>query len=182
MKHTLMATILLAAVLSAACSKQESAGLVEKVGDNSIAPSPPKVLLTYDLPKELSGLGFEVGGKCAVDTVNTMTSGQTSVISKAGGMAVDGWAFNDKETNVPAILALQLANPSGQFIYAKLSRHAGREDLAKAFGNAEFATAGYSASIDIATLPVGSYDMLVIQKTENINLVCPTYRKLVVKD
>lgn len=168
MKSTLTATIIFAAVLASGCSEQNS----------STSGMPSKVALTQDIPSVFKGLAFEGGGKCAIDQVNKPEKGQVITISKADGMNVDGWALNDIKGDVPAVMVMQLVSADKHNYYAMLTRHGGREDLVTAFGKAGYAAAGYSASVDIANLPAGTYDILVIQNTPEMNLVCSTYRKL----
>jgi hypothetical protein len=81
---------------------------------------------------------------------------------------------------VPPVIVLQLAKGEERY-YAPLKRHGGRDDLPKAFGKPEFANAGYSASIDIASLPAGQYEILIAQKGEGKNLVCSTKHTLDLK-
>lgn len=178
--HYLLATIMISL---GACTDQEPPKTSQEQGSfqSAVQPVetvPQKVALTSDIPKEIKGFPFEVGGKCAVDYVNKPAKEQQTVtINIADGLTVDGWAFDDKNENSPPVAVLQLV--SGQQRYhAVMMRHAGREDLTKAFGSPEYTKAGYRGVVDISNLPLGNYDMLIIQKSNNKNLVCSTYRKL----
>jgi hypothetical protein len=55
-----------------------------------------------------------------------------------------------------------------------------RYDTFRDFDKPEFANAGYAASIDIASLPAGQYEILIAQK-EGKNLVCSTKHTLDLK-
>lgn len=164
------------------------AGCIEKIdppaASSTTVKAPTgmkKVPISQEIPAGIKGFGFEKGGKCAVDSVNKPDKGQVSTVIRTEKMSIDGWAFDDGSNTVPVTIALQLANASNQFYYSSLTRHGGRPDLVSGFGQAVFESAGYSATIDITTLPVGIYDMLIIQKGERVNFVCPTHRKLEVK-
>jgi hypothetical protein len=184
MKISTTQYLLVAVIIAlAACTDQEPPKASQKEGSFQSAVQPiesvqQKVALTSDIPKEIKGFPFEVGGKCAVDYANKPAKEQQTVtINIADGLTVDGWAFDDKNENSPSIAVLQLA--SGQQRYhAVMMRHGGREDLTKAFGSPEYTKAGYRGVVDISKLPLGNYDMLIIQKSNNKNLVCSTYRKL----
>ena len=176
------ATIALSAsvlLLSVGCSDQNST----KPATNTTKPATSevkKLALAKDLPADIKGFPFMPAGKCAVDIINKPQEGEVITISRADGLNIDGWAFDDKNVSVPSVVVLQLVK-GGERYYALLNRHGGREDLTKAFGKPEFSNAGYSGSVDISTLPSGQYDILVIQKGVDKNMVCPTYRKLDLK-
>lgn len=163
------------------CSDQNSAKAVVNPSVAVVAaPVIKKIALSQEPPVEIRGFPFELGGKCAIDLVNKPQKDEVITINRGDGLTVDGWAFDEKNGKVPSIIALQLAKGPDRY-HAMLSRHAGREDLSKAFGNPEFSSAGYSGTVDIESLPAGQYDILLIQKGENKNMVCSTYRKLDIK-
>lgn len=186
--------ILLAAVICAACSKSSDENTASpsarKSGDSpaevvNVATSPQnsstKASINAEIPAEINGLAFELGGKCGIDLINSAQRVEVVSIMRQEGLIVDGWALDEKQGTVPPTTVLQLVNGNLRY-YAVLTRHGGdRQDLVKEFGQPIFNTAGYSASIDIAQLPSAEYEMLVIQKSGKKNLVCPTYRKLVIK-
>ncbi len=183
--HFLLATIMISL---GACTDQEPPETSQEQGSFQSAVQPvetvqQKVALTPMVPKEIMGRQFEGGGKCSIDAVNAPQPGQVITIKKADGMNVRGWAFDDKSGTVPPILALQLVSTTSgdQRYYANLTRQGNREDLAKAFGKSEYSGAGYAALVDSSSLQPGLYYILVIQKSDKLNLVCSTYRKLDVK-
>jgi hypothetical protein len=98
-------------------------------------------------------------------------------VKRADGLSVDGWAYNEKSTTLPAVVVLQFVNGEERY-YALVNRHGGREDLVKAIGKSELANAGYAAAVDITSLPVGQYGIQVVQKGAGKNLVCSTNHKL----
>lgn len=187
------AVFLTAAVLCVSCSKsaeEKKADATERVPMETktevvqMEVAPPsqsgQVTLDSSIPPEIIGSSFELGGKCGVDTINNAERVEVVSVNRRDGLNVDGWALDERLGTVPSATVLQLVNGSLQY-YAILSRHGGRDDLVKEFANPLFKTAGYSASINIEKLPAAEYEILLIQKSENKNLVCPTYRKLVVK-
>ena len=173
MRYSVIALALVSMILVSGCSDDE--------GDEAVEPEVLKPAITLDVPVGIKGYPFETGGKCAIDVVNTPQMEQVITISRADGMSVDGWAFDDKKNSVPLVVALQLAKGEDRY-HVILNRHGGREDLVAAFGRSEFSNAGYAGTFDIAQLPAGQYDVLVIQRGKETNLVCPTYRMLVLND
>lgn len=180
MKLSFVSLMCVAAAFSAGCSDKNAVN-PPAAAPLAVAPVVEKVVLAAELPADIKGLPFELGGKCAIDTINQQQQGEVVTINRADGLTVDGWAFDDKLGEVPPIAVLQLAQGDKRY-HAPLKRHGGREDLTKAFGKAEYSEAGYGASLDIASLPAGQFDVLVIQKGADKNTVCSTYRKLVLKD
>jgi len=179
MKKNVIALSMIAVLLSMGCSEQNN----EKLATTTAAPAATvvkKIYLSKELPAEIKGFPYESGGKCAVDIINKLQDGEVVTINRADGLNIDGWAFDDKNNSVPPVIVLQLVKGDEHY-YALLNRHGSREDLAKAFGKTEFANAGYSGSMDITLLSDGKYEILAIQKGENKNIVCSTYRKLDVK-
>ena len=179
MKNSTIALSAIVLLLSVGCSDQNST----KPATTTTAPATPevkKLALAKDLPAEIKGFPFELTGKCAIDVINKPQEGEVVAVNRADGLNIDGWAFDDKNASVPSVVVLQLVKGDERY-YALLNRHGGREDLTKTFGKPEFSNAGYAGSVDIATLPSGQYEILVIQKGENKNMVCSTYRKLDLK-
>ena len=176
MKNSTMALSAIVLLLSVGCSDQNSA----KPAATVAAPVTKKLVLATDLPAEIKGFPFDLAGKCAIDVINKPQEGEVVSVNRADGLNIDGWAFDEKKGSVPSVVVLQLVKGNERY-YALLNRHGGREDLTKAFGKSEFSNAGYAGSVDISTLPGGQYEILVIQKGENKNMVCSTYRKLDLK-
>lgn len=180
MKLSSIPLVFFAATFFVGCSDQ-SGTKPSTATPAASAPVVEKTPLVAELPADIKGLPFELGGKCAIDTINQPQKGEVVTIKRADGMTVDGWAFDDKQGTVPPVVVLQLAQGESRY-HALLKRHGGRDDLTKAFGKTEYADAGYGSVLNIASLPVGQFDVLVIQKGVDKNLVCSTYRKLVVND
>lgn len=171
------------AATSATTSERKSTQeqeLVPERNDREKALS-SSTIIESGIPATIVGFDFILGGKCGVDQINKAGRIEVTSIRRSEGLVVDGWALDDQLGTVPSAVVLQLVNGDRRY-YASLNRHSGREDLVKEFGKPAFENAGYGASINIGDLPSAQYEMLVIQKSENRNLVCPTYRKLVVKD
>ena len=179
MKNFTIALSAIVLLLSVGCSDQNSAKPAATIAAPA-AQMVKKLALAKDLPAEIKGFPFELAGKCAIDVINKPQEGEVVTVNRADGFNIDGWAFDDKKGSVPSVVVLQLVKGDERY-YALLNRHGGREDLTKAFGKPEFSNAGYAGSVDIATLPGGQYEILVIQKGENKNMVCSTYRKLDLK-
>lgn len=180
MKPYIVAAALIASAFAAACSDENSSKPAEPAAVSAGAAA-GKVAINTGIPREIDGLPFAVGGKCAIDSVNKPQQGEVISMNRSDGMTVDGWAFDDQKQSVPRVLVLQLASGNSRF-HALLSRHGGREDLVISFGKPEYSEAGYSGVIDIGSLAAGKYEILVIQKTLTKNLVCSTYRKLVINE
>ncbi len=138
-------------------------------------------IIESQIPAAIVGFDFVLGGKCGIDQINKAERTEVTSILRSEGLVLDGWALDDQLGTVPSAVVLQLVNGDQRY-YASLNRHSGRQDLVKQFGKPAFENAGYEAFINIGDLPGAQYEMLVIQKSENRNLVCPTYRKLIVKD
>ena len=145
------------------------------------APSGTSVKPDKILPADFAGLSTTVGGRCAVDTVNLPLNAEVSTIKRAEGFNIFGWALDDKNESVPPVIVLHLAGGTDNF-YAPLTRRSDRDDLSKAFGKADFKNAGYGASVDIASLPAGKYEVLIVQKEDKTSLVCSTKRSVSIVD
>lgn len=171
MTRNLIFTLLVAVAACSGQSESPAAATSAQAPARGTAPVPM-------IPAEIHGLPFAIGGKCTVDSVNTPQKGETIRIKRTEGMRIEGWAFDDKSGTVPAVAVLQMVAGGNRYHYALLERRTGRDDLAKTFAKAEYGAAGFTATVDITTLPPGLYDMLIVQKTATTNLVCPTYRKL----
>lgn len=184
MKINTIALPLIALVLSAGCSDKNDA-TAPATPTTAAAPAahgPAPVInsvLAKEAPSELKGSPFETAGKCSIDVVNSAMLGSAPEfnVNRADGFNVDGWALDETNTAIAPVVVLQLAKGEEHY-YALLGRHGGRDDLIKAFGKPDFANAGYAASVDIASLPAGQYEVSVIQKNAEKNMVCSTNRKM----
>ena len=173
MRYVVIVLTFITVILGSGCSDDED--------DKTVELEPPTPVIAMDPPLGIMGYPFEGGGKCAIDVVNNRKPEEIITVGRADGMSIEGWAFDDRKNSVPPVAALQLVNGK-DYYYVLVNRRGGREDLATAFGRSEFSNAGYVGSFDIAGLPVGQYDILVIQRGKKANLVCPTYHKLVLSD
>ena len=179
MKNSGIALSALSLLLVVGCSDQNTNKPVTT--SSAAATSPVKtVSLAKDMPADIKGLPSEVAGRCAVDNVNTPVKDEVIAINRATGLNIWGWALDEKSTSVSSQVFLHLKGTENY--YGQLNRQSNRSDLAKAFGKPEFINAGYASTVDISSLPVGQYEILVIQKGENKNLVCSTNHKLELKD
>ncbi|MDE1997561.1 MAG: hypothetical protein KGI52_01405 [Burkholderiales bacterium] len=180
MKTTMVLTSLLA-LAGTGCSPKVSE--TTETTNASLQPSVTAVRASADLPESIKGFAFEQGGKCAIDTVNTdVGKGQVIRAVAKDPFYVQGWALDDEKKAVPSDVVLQLVAPENKsFFYVVLTRSGSRPDLVKAYENKAYVSAGYSQMADISVVKPGTYDVLIIQKRDNINLVCSTYRKLQVK-
>lgn len=180
MKFAAIALSTLSLLLAAGCSDQNN----NKPGATSsaAATSPVKTgALTTDLPADIKGFPSEVAGKCAIDIVNDPVKKEVIAINRAGGLNIYGWALDEKSVSVSSVVYLHLLKGSENY-YGQLNRRGDRGDLAKAFGKPEFINAGFGGAVDISSLPVGQYEMSVIQIGGNKRLVCSTNYKLELRD
>lgn len=179
MKYSTIALSMLSVLFVVSCSEQNTN---KPVATSSAAATSPvkQAALAKDLPAEIKGLPSEAAGQCAVDTVNKPVKEEVIAIHRAAGLNIWGWALDERSASVPSAVFLYLKGKESY--YAQLNRSGERGDLAKAYGKPEFINAGYGSSVDISSLPVGRYEVFVIQKGENKSLVCPTNRKLVLND
>ncbi len=184
MKNPTLPLLLAVLLLAAGCSDQDEdkAGAGPAAGAPA-APAVSNALVGKDVPAEIKDAPFENGGTCSLDVVNNALIGEAPEVSvnRADGLLVDGWAIDEKNGSVPAVVVLQLAKGEERY-FALLNRHGGRDDLAKAYAKPEFANAAYGAPLNIAALPAGQYDVSVIQKAEGRNQVCAAKRKLNLQD
>ncbi len=178
MKYPAIAMIFIAVIFVVGCSDEDSTATTAKDSAESLVQ---KLLVAPELPIAIKGLAFELGGKCAIDTINSPQAGEVISISRTDVINVDGWAFDDKHGDVPPVVVLQLAKGEDRY-HALLSRHGGRDDLIQSFGKPELGEAGYSGTVDISSLPAGLYEILIIQRGDRKNMVCSTYRKLALND
>jgi hypothetical protein len=164
----------------AACDKHDDQSKADMpVSANTQLVS--KAKLIADIPSILVGQPYVVGGKCALDIVNAPQPEQVFKIDKRDGFKVSGWAYDDKLGVVPVIAVFQLAAETAKF-HGVLARLTSRPDVSKATGNPKLDGAGYDGDFDISKVPSGTYEALVIMKTETQNIVCDTYRKVQISD
>ena len=179
MKNSVIALSALSLFLVVGCSDQNNNKPVAT--NTAAATSPVKTgSLAKDMPVDIKGIPSEVAGRCAVDIVNDPVKDEVIAISRAAGLNIYGWALDEKSASVPSVVFLHLKG--AEKYYVQLNRRGDRGDLAKAFGKPEFINAGYGGTVDISSLPVGRYEIFVIQKGENKSLVCSTNHKLELKD
>lgn len=87
------------------------------------------------VPKELYGISFAGGGKCAVDFINNHPdkSQPFKVLRCEGFFYVNGWAFDDVAKQISSVVMRQLAQ-EGKSYYAVASKATKRPDLIPAYG------------------------------------------------
>jgi hypothetical protein len=180
MKYFAIALSALSLLFVTGCSDQNNS---KPVATSSVAATSPvkTIFLVKDLPADIKGFPSEVAGRCAVDIVNDPVKDEVIAINRAAGLNIYGWALDEKITSVPPVVFLHLLKGTESY-YGQLNRRGDRGDLAKAFGKPEFINEGYGGTVDISSLPVGRYEILVIQKGENKSLVCSTNHKLELRD
>lgn len=180
MKSSAIALSALSLLLVTGCSDQNTNKPLAT--SSAVATSPVKtIFLAKDMPADIKGFPSEVAGRCAVDIVNNPVKDEVIAINRAAGLTIYGWALDEKSPSVSSIVFLHLLKDTEKY-YGQLTRRGDRDDLAKAFGKQEFVNAGYGGTVDISSLPVGRYEILIIQKSENKNLVCSTNYKLELRD
>ena len=188
MKNSAIALSALSLLLIVGCSDQKTdkpvatlTAVAASPVSSAVATSPvTPVSLAKDMPADIKGLPSEVAGRCAVDNVNTPVKDEVITINRAAGLNMWGWALDEKSTSVSSQVFLHLKGAENY--YGQLNRHGNRSDLAKAFGQPEFINAGYAGTVDISSLPVGRFEILLIQKSENKSLVCSTNHTLELRD
>jgi hypothetical protein len=181
---TMLTTALAACVAMQACSDQSS----QKSTAVAVVPSAKAVdvadvadvsILSLGVPDSVSGLPFAVGGKCSLDAINGERV--TPAVTVASGKPFDvyGWAFDDSNSAlaVPAIALIQLVK-DGKYYHATLKRNADRPDVAKVFSDSSLVASGLFASVSPVGLAPGDYEVLIMQRAGDKNLVCPTYRMI----
>ena len=180
MKHTRIALSAISLFFIVGCSDQDNNKPVTT--NSAVSTSPVKVVsLSKDMPASIKSVPTEVAGRCAVDYVNAPVKEEVIAISRAAGLNIWGWALDEKSASVTPEVFLYLQKGTEHY-YGQINRHGNRSDLAKAFGKSEFSNAGYAGTVDISSLPVGQYEILIIQKGQNKSLVCGTKHKLELRD
>lgn len=186
----LLTTVLAVCAGLQACSDQSSqkssaVAVVQSAKEPSVA-NPANVggladvaILSLGVPESVSGLPFAVGGKCALDAINGERASPAVAVSAGKPFDVYGWAFDDSNAGsaVPAIALLQLVK-EGKYYHAALKRNADRPDVAKVFSDSNLVASGLAASVSPVGLAPGDYDVLIMQRAGDKNLVCPTYRTI----
>lgn len=175
-----------------ACSDQSSqkpaaVAVIQSAKEPGVAPVASVAdvaILSLGVPDSVSGLPFAVGGKCSLDAINgerATPAVTVPAVTVPSGKPFDvyGWAFDDSKAGaaVPAVALLQLVR-EGKYYHAALKRNADRPDVAKVFSDSSLVASGLSASVSPAGLAPGDYDVLIMQRTGDKNLVCPTYRTI----
>ena len=166
-------------------SSQKSPAVVviqsAKPGVAQVASAADVAILSLGVPDSVSGLPFAVGGKCSLDAINGERASPAVAVSSGKPFEVYGWAFDDSKAGsaVPAVALLQLAK-EGKYYHAALKRNADRPDVAKVFSDIGLVASGLSASVSPVGLAPGVYDVLILQRTGDKNLVCPTYRTITI--
>ncbi|MBJ7575067.1 hypothetical protein [Luteimonas sp. MC1828] len=159
-KMILVAPALLAAMLVTGCGGERPAdttAVAEPAAPapaTDVAPAVAAPAVAYAM-----AVGAPVAGNCALDMVNG-THGP-SVTAPVGSKAlVGGWAAS-ADNQVPANALFVLANGADSHA-VPLVAGAHRPDVAAALGSEALAQAGYNLDIDLAAVPAGSYDLVIV--------------------
>ncbi len=148
--------------------------------EKAVAPIMEKFSLFPVVPPVLGQFPFVDGGQCYVDLINNKKADNNIFSIKPGsGFSIAGWAIDEKKQNSPEVVVLKLAAKT-QSYYSLLSRY-DRPDLVKGAGKPEYLKGGYTGQVNIGSLPSGEYEIQLVQKTTENNLVCSTNRKLVLQ-
>jgi hypothetical protein len=95
---------------------------------------------------------------CNIEAVNDMPPAGPSVrASKSRPLKINGWATDEKAKKLPDALYLALQAASGETYYAVVDQNLKRPDIVRARGSSAYEMAGYSAQLDISSLPKGNY-------------------------
>lgn len=183
----LLTTALAVSACMQACSDQSSQKspavvVIQSAKEPGVAPIASVAdvaILSLGVPDSVSGLPFAVGGKCSLDAINGERTSPAVAVSSGKPFDVYGWAFDDSKAGaaVPAVALLQLVR-EGKYYHAALKRNADRPDVAKVFSDTSLVASGLSASVSPVGLAPGVYDVLILQRAGDKNLVCPTYRTI----
>ncbi len=177
-------TALLIVMSLAACGKSSEQQLANVTTPSlrvKLVPQLPSIVVGGASGAVVSDRPYKLGGKCALDVVNTPQADQIIAVKKRGDFKVSGWAYDEKEQTVPEVAVFQLATADSRF-HGLLAHTTLRPDVAKTFNNPNLAHAGYDGDFDISGVPAGTYEVLIILGAPDTNLVCDTYRKVTISD
>ncbi|MBB1472874.1 hypothetical protein H5368_07500 [Luteimonas sp. MC1782] len=162
-KMTLMAPALLAGLLVAGCGERPAdTAAVGEPAAPAVAPAPEAsvpVPAASATTAYAMAAGAATAGQCALDVVNGIHA--PSVTVPVGSKAsFGGWAAS-AEMQVPVDALFVLANGADSHA-VPLVAGASRPDVAAALASDALANAGYNLEVDLAAVPAGSYDLVVV--------------------
>ena len=131
-------------------------------------------------------LGLTPDKACNLERANgTVFSGTPVEVSKsAPGLSLSGWVANKDQRTVPAAVDLRLISIDDNRAWKVGLKTGGKRDdvVALLGGDQAFANAGYSVSMTIAPLPVGTYRLYSVFGEAGALKVCDNGRSIVVKE
>lgn len=118
------------------------------------------------VPKAIAGK--KIGGpagKANAELLNKKKFKDILEVKGSDGFTLEGWAVDDAGKSVPETVVIELYNAkTGAKYYAPASRQTrDRSDVADFFKEPGFKKAGYIAKADIASVPAGEYEVIVVQ-------------------
>jgi hypothetical protein len=178
----------LAACALAACKEPQStvdfsprpgeAGTVAQPGSGGLVPAASEMSYA-ERQRPLAA-----GGKCNLERVNgAIFGGAPAVVSKAAPVALTGWIADIDAKTVPATIQLRFVATSDQRNWkANAATGEARNDVqALLGGDAAFAKTGYSAELDLAALPTGTYRVYAVFAQGQALRVCDNGRAIDVR-
>lgn len=123
---------------------------------------------------------------CNLERANgTVFSGTPIEVSKgAPTLTLSGWVANKDQREVPGEVDLRLISIDDNRAWKVQVKTGGKRDdvIALLGGDQVFANAGYTATMSIAKLPVGTYRMYTVFGDANALKVCDNGRSVLVKE
>jgi hypothetical protein len=149
--------------------------VIQRVGDKELICNPN---LTLDLrggPPPQRPL-TAIGGVCTVDEINgkltrELGSPAVAVFPRTRPFQVRGWSAFQPGDPTQSPVVIRLEREDGTHV-SLLTDTDDRPDLAAAYKNPAFASAGFKISHSNAWLPAGSYALKVIRRRDQKDLEC----------
>lgn len=175
--HALLFPLLTLVVALAACSEKTPtntpAGAASAMGaaveDDYRAPSPARPTTLTATPKPTS--------QCSIDMVNYTVAAPSNTIVDKTRLKLQGWAADATQGIVPRQVYVEIEG--SQKMWARAVIGIDRPDVVTHFNKPELSKAGWSAFINLSTLPAGTYTLHIVQiLPDNSETLCNPQRTL----
>ena len=102
---------------------------------------------------------YPKNGICSIDNPE-----RGAVVAKNKDLLIRGWAFDNLNKNVPAMLTLYFLNEkTNEIVLASIQRGEKRGDVAKALGIPALENSGFTGTLKKNELKAGKYKLILLQ-------------------
>jgi hypothetical protein len=175
--HALLIPLLTFAAALVACSDKAPANAPATaasaagvpVEEDYRAPSPARPTTLTATPKSTN--------QCSIDMVNYAVAAPSNTVVDKAHVKLQGWAADATQGIVPRQVYVEIEG--SQKMWARAVIGIDRPDVVTHFNKPELGKAGWSAFINLSTLPAGKYTLHIVQiLPDNSETLCNPQRTL----